>query len=177
MDQGDGEKKALLNTNGSQKRYRMVVRFTREFNGTSLMWLIKEPGTDTIIQTDACLRGYGGICNNQYFQARFPRELRKKNIAVLEMWAVMVALKIWAKEVQGKYFWIQVDNEAVATILNTGSSWEIELQNTLREITLLAAQHQCVIKARYIPGVENRLTDWLSRWDEPQARSQFREYA
>ena len=38
------------------------ARFIQQYNGVLLMWLIKEPNADTVIQTDACLTGYGGIC-------------------------------------------------------------------------------------------------------------------
>ena len=120
------------------------ARFAQEHNGVSLLWLIKEPSTDAIVQTDACLQGFGGICQDQYFRARFPKEDRSRNIAILEMCAVMVALRIWAEKLRGKYFWIQVDNEAVATVLNTGRSKEPELQKALREIALMAANHQFV---------------------------------
>ena len=153
------------------------ARLIQQYNGISLMWLIKEPTADEVIQTDACLKGYGGLCKHKYFRGRFPEAVRNKNIAILEMWAVMVALKIWASELRGKYFWIQVDNEAVATVLNTGSSREPELQNALQEIALIAATNQFVLKARYIPGVDNRIPDWLSRWHEMPARKQFRQYA
>ena len=152
-------------------------RFAHQFNGTSLIWLIKEPGTDTVLQTDACLRGYGGTCGQEYFRGRFPKYMQGRNIAILEMWAVMVGLKLWAEKLKGKYFWIHVDNEAVASVLNTGRTRETELQNALREIALIAGTHQFVLKARHIPGVDNRIPDWLSRWDEPLARRQFRQYA
>ena len=153
------------------------ARFIQQYNGVSILWLVKEPGTDAVIQTDACPRGYGGIFGQQYFRGKFPSHLANKNIAILEIWAVMVALKIWGPHLTGKYFWIHVDNEAVSTILNTGSSREMELQNTLREIALIAAKHQFVIKARHIAGVDNRMPDWLSRWHEPAARAEFRRIA
>ena len=89
----------------------------------------------------------------------------------------MIGLKLWAQKFIGKYFWVQVDNEAVAPLLYTGRSRDIELQNALREIALTAAEHQFVIKAQHILGVDNRIPDWLSRWDEPQARQKFREHA
>ena len=127
--------------------------------------------------TDACLEGYGGIAGRDYFRGRFPPHLKGQNIAYLEILAVMVGLKIWGHKFTGQYFWIHVDNEAVAAILNSGASREDKLQNTLREIALIAAQHQFVIKARHISGVSNRIPDWLSRWHEPQACSQFREFA
>ena len=80
-------------------------RCIQQYNGVSLLWLHKEPGTDAIVQTDACPRGYGGICGQQYFRGRFPRHLQKTNKAILEMWAVMVGLNLWASQLQGKYFW------------------------------------------------------------------------
>ena len=63
------------------------------------------------------------------------------------------------------------------TVLNTGSSRDTELQNSLREIALIAAENQFVVKARHISGISNRIPDWLLRWDEPGARREFRKYA
>ena len=134
-------------------------RFIDQYNGVSLLWLHKEPELETIIQTDACSKGYGGICGQQYFRARFPYKVQAINIAILEMWAVMVVLKIWARHLKGKYFWIHVDNEAVASVFNSGSSKDSHLQSSLREIALIAAKEQFVIKARHIPGVDNRIPD------------------
>ena len=65
----------------------------------------------------------------------------------------------------------------MASVLNSGASRNTELQNTLREIALIAAQHQFIIKARHIAGISNRIPDWLSRWHEPEAHREFREYA
>ena len=98
----------------------------------------KEPTTDIVVQTDACPKGYGGICGDQYFRGRFPRSDQTRNIATLEMWAVMAGLKIWKNHLKGKYFWIHVDNEAVAAVLNSGKSRDTELQNALHEIALIA---------------------------------------
>ena len=153
------------------------ARCIHTYNGVSLIWLCKEPEMDTVLQMDACPKGYGGICGNQYFRGRFPKELQSRNIAILEIWAVMVGIKIWAHRLRGKYFWIHVDNEAVASVLNTGASREPELQKVLREIALIAAQHEFVLKARHIPGIQNRILDWLSRWGDTQARLQFRKFA
>ena len=114
---------------------------------------------------------------NQYIRGKFPKNLRGQNIAYLEILAVMIALKVWGPKLEGQYFWIHVDNEAVATVLNTGASRNTDLQNTLREIALIAAQYQFVIKARHISGISNRIPDRLSRWHEPEARKEFREFS
>ena len=150
---------------------------SQEFNGVSLMWLHQMPGADSVIATDACPVGYGGTYKNLYFRGRFPKKWQSQNIALLEILAVMVALKLWGEQLRGQYFWIKVDNEAVATVLNTGSCQDKGLQNVLRETALLVARFQFVIKARHIAGVDNRVPDWLSRWHEKTARKQFREMA
>ena len=152
-------------------------RCIHQYNGISLMWLHKEPNTDTILQTDACPKDYGGICGDEYFRGRFPVQMQTYNIAVLEMWAVLVGLKLWAEKLSGKYFWIHVDNEAVASVLNSGASRHEQLQDALREIVLIVSKAQFVIKARHIPGVDNRIPDWLSRWDDPTSRRKFREWS
>ena len=150
-------------------------RFITEYNGISIIWLIMEPATDAVLATDACLTGLGGTLTShrEYFKGRFPEHMTTWNIAQLELIAVLTALKLWAHKLQGKYFWIHVDNEAVSSILNTGASRDATLQDILREIALVAAQHQFVLKARHIRGVDNRLPDWLSRWGDSNARRQF----
>ena len=169
------------------KRYSMTMearkdiawwgRCAHQFNGVSLLWLHSQPGVDTIIATDAWLVGYGGTFKNQCFRGRFPQGIRGSNIALLEILVVMVAVKIWEQNLTGQYFWIHVDNEAVTSVLNTGACRDLELQNVLREIALMAATHQFIIKAKYISGVSNRVPDWLSRWHEKGARKEFREHA
>ena len=152
-------------------------RFIHTYNGKSLLWLMKEPDTDAVIATDACLQGYGAIFESekQYGRGRIPTALQHSNIAHLELLAVMIAVKTWGKLLKGRYFWIHVDNEAVSSILNSGASRDMTLQNILREIALIAAQHQFVIKARHIRGVDNRLPDWLSRWKKPTYKKLFHE--
>ena len=161
----------------ARKDIQWWQEFLQAHNGISLLWLCQVPGTDTLMATDASLKGYGGICGRQFFKGRFPPQHRTKNIATLELLAVLVGLNIWKRDFQGKYFWIHVDNEAVATILNTGASRDPELQKILREIAYIAASHQFVIKAKHISGVSNRIPDWLSRWEDSNARRNFREYA
>ena len=160
--------------NEARKDITWWGRFMEKFNGLSIMWLMREPKEDRVLATDACLKGYGGVCGKEYFRGRFPKQLQEKNIATLEIWAVMAALKLWGNQLQGKYFWILVYNEAVASVLNSGRGRDTELQDALREIAFIVATHQFVLKAKHIPGVQNRLPDYLSRWDNIEARKAFR---
>ena len=97
-------------------------KFLEQYKGISILWLTKIPEPDKIIATDACPKGFGGTWENQYFHGSFPQKWNNHNIAHLEMLAVLAALRTWCKHLKGTYFWVNVDNEAVATILNTGYS-------------------------------------------------------
>ena len=150
------------------------ARFLHHYKGVSIIWLHNNPEPDKIVATDASKKGYRGIAQGQYFRGKFPEQWKNRNIAELEMRAVIVALTLWgATLLKGQYFWINVDNEAVATVINTGASRDEILQDALREIAMLAAQHQFQIKAKHISGVSNRIPDWLSRWGETEARRKF----
>ena len=105
-------------------------------------------------------KGFEGIAGQEFFRGRFPKDWADKNIAELEIRAVIVALKVWGgTKLKGQYFWVHVDNEAVATVLNSGAARDPSLQEALREITLLAARHQFIIKARHISGISNKILD------------------
>ena len=153
-------------------------RFLQLYNGVSILWLHNNPEPDSIIATDACKKGYGGIAGQEYFRGRFPSKWENRNIAELEIRAVIAALKIWGPtKLKGQYFWILVDNEAVAMVINSGAARNTVLQEALREIALIAAQFQFMIKAKHISGLSNRIPDWLSRWHDRQARRQFIQFA
>ena len=152
-------------------------RFLEQYKGVSILWLTKYPTPDTAIAIDACPTGFGGIFGKQYFHGQFPQELRQHNIAHLEILAVLVVLRIWKSELKGKYFWVHVDNGAVATVLNTGASRDENLQQALREILMVAAVQEFIIKAKHIRGVDNRIPDWLSKWHDLEARQKFQQYA
>ena len=61
--------------------------------------------------------------------------------------------------------------------MNTGAARDIVLQDALREMAMIAAKHQFIIKARHISGISNRIPDWLSRWHEPESKSKFIQFS
>ena len=154
-------------------------RLMQTYNGVSIIWLHKDPVTDSILASDASKKGYGAFLSkhNTYLRGEFPKEMQDRNIADLEMLAVLISLKAWGTRLTGRYFWIHVDNEAVAQVINSGRSRDLFLQNALREITMLAALHQFVIKAKHISGISNRIPDWLSRWAQTECRQQFNKFS
>ena len=96
--------------------------FLPNFGGTSVMWLTDSVELDSEMAVDACLIGAGGVSKKEYFRVAFPVHPRESHIKIthLELWAVIVGIRVWGNRLTGKIFHIKSDNEAVATIINTG---------------------------------------------------------
>ena len=93
------------------------------------------------------------------------------------MIAVLMAVETTKDKLTGKYFWKHIDNEAISTVLNTGASRDIVLQEALRHILMTAAKMEFMIKAKHIRGIDNRVPDRISRWHEPASRNKFKQFA
>ena len=149
-----------------------------KYNGVSIMWptVITEP--DSVISTDASLGALGGYNkNNAYFHVRLSAEWKNKNIAYLEMWALILALKVWGASLRGTKITMLCDNQSVVSVLTYGRSRDIFLQDGMREVAYLCAVHECEIKLQYIPTHVNLVADALSRWHIARKRKWFRAYA
>ena len=73
--------------------------FLQKYNGVSMLWLEESRGAHAFT-TDATLEGIGGLYGQEYFMEK-PDELAyytmqdSKNIAHMEMLAIMIAMKVW----------------------------------------------------------------------------------
>ena len=63
----------------------------------------------------------------------------------------------------GKVLKVRSDNEAVATIINSGHSQDSYLQKQLHELVWWLAKFHFKIKSVHLSGNLNRLPDLLSR--------------
>lgn len=144
-----------------------------------MMWYEQFDTPDLVLATDSCMVGAGGTCGTNYFCATYPEFiLQDTTICHLELWALIIGLKVFHKELRGKQILVHCDNQAVAELINSGRARDVRLQQGLREVCYLAALGEFEVFARFIPGIYNRLPDFLSRWDLGEHyRMQFRREA
>lgn len=154
-------------------------RFLTTYSGISVAWLVSVPEPDSVFSTDASLVGYGAVCGSEYLHGVFPSWMWAADgfsIVHLEMAVVVLACKVWASKLQGLYIRVSVDNQAVATVINSGRSRDSLLQAYLRELVYVSAMGDFILRARHIPGRTNVLPDLLSRWNfGPAIRAQFEQ--
>ena len=71
-----------------------------QFWGTAIMWMIRVLPFDSVISVDASLQGAGGVAVGSFYTSLFPEHWDQRNyhITHLELWAVIIAVKIWGPE-------------------------------------------------------------------------------
>lgn len=142
------------------------------------MWFEQFELSDQVVASDASLVGAGGTwaIGKQFYRCEFPAEIKEgSSICHLELWALIISLKLGSAELQGKAVVVHCDNQAVAELINSGRARDERLQCRLREVCYIAAVAEFEILAQFIPGVTNRLPDFLSRWTLGESyRRQFR---
>jgi len=140
-------------------------QFLVRFNGISFIPDMLWSRPDAYLSTDACLLGIGGWSNESYFSSRLPDFIRVKefHINILEMLAILIALRLWHKKFVGMRLQIFCDNEASVSVINVGKSRDVNMLAILREILHIWAVNNFQIRAVHLPGVDNRKADFLSR--------------
>ena len=88
-------------------------RYLPEFSRESLLWLQDTISYDTWLASDASLVGGRATHNTQFFHYKFPDWILSttNNIAQREMYTIVLAVKLWRKELAGKVIRFYTDNE------------------------------------------------------------------
>ena len=142
-------------------------RFLPIYNGVSLMLYEEWCEPDEICSSDSSLQGCGGFWQGKYFHTAFPQNFHNDHfhITILEMFAVIICLKLWGCNFKGKKIQMFCDNQSICQVVNSDKAKDEVLQDCLREIAFLAAVHEFQIKMVHLESKENRISDCLSRWD------------
>ena len=153
--------------------------FVAEYNGVSFIPSITWDEPDATFATDSSLTGCGGTYSKQFFHASFPLAIRKKDLPIhkLEMLTVLLGVRIWGQHCAGMRIQIYCDNEACVHVINSSKTKDPFLATCLRELWLEVARFGFELRAVHLPGVQNRVPDWLSRWDSSQEyRDSFKNF-
>ena len=130
----------------ARKDIKWWYLFLPNFEGSSLMWLIDVEKVDAEMSVDACLHGAGGVRKDQCFTVTFPQHIsgnKKYSISHYELWAVIVAIRIWWSQLTGKIIRVRTDNEAVAVIVNTGCARSSSVTSTAQGAGVVVSYIQC----------------------------------
>jgi hypothetical protein len=139
--------------------------FLQEFNGKSFFldyrWLSSQ-----VLQlfTDAASTiGYGAVFGNKWFSGTWEPQCLGLNIAVMEMYPILLALLVWAEQFKNKCLILRSDNMAVVHVINKNTSKDNTIMILVRQLVLICLKYNILVKSQHIMGSHNVISDLLSR--------------
>ena len=125
---------------------------------------IRRPLPSIVIQTDASQQGWGAIMGTNGVGGRWKNDLIESHLNILEIKAILLALKTFVNNLQGSHIKIESDNSsAVAYVNHMGGIRSIEMDIIAKEIWNMAFEKDFWLTATHVPGVDNIQADELSR--------------
>ena len=122
---------------------------------------------NTLVFTDASQKGWGAHLNEIVLSGLWSNKEAQLHINVLELKAVLLALKGFQEHLQGQSVLICSDHSTVVSYLNKeGGTHSIEMCALIWRILAFTNSRRIQIRARHVPGSLNVIADSLSRRDK-----------
>ena len=111
--------------------------------------------------------GFGCVFGNEWCAGRWSdTDLFSDftpNIALLELYAITIAVEIWAEKLKGKFIVLRSDSQSTVANINSMKSEIPQAQLLLKHMTLTCMHFQVFVKSVHVPGILNTESDLLSR--------------
>ena len=118
----------------------------------------------TVITSDASIQGWGAVCQGVRTGGRWTAEESQSHINMLELKAAFLAIQSFLKEQEAVNVLVRLDNRTAIAYLNRmGSSSLTPLCRLAIQVWDWCLARQIVLRAEYLPGIENTTADWESR--------------
>ena len=85
------------------------------------------------------------------------------HITVQELIPIVIAAALWGRRWSGQTVQVWCDNEAAVSIINTGTSMDLEALHLMRCLAFISAKFQFYLFATHVQGKRNVIADALSR--------------
>ena len=165
-------------THEIRKDVQWWKHFLPEYNGVSILWLNDKFTVDKCLVTDACLTAGGAYCENEYIHFKFTEDIIREteHISQLELFTILIAIKVWSDKLVGKVVKLSTDNEASMWAVNSGKSKDKFMLKCIREIAWISAKKDFLLRLEHLAGSSNTISDSLSRWySSAEARRKFKQ--
>ncbi|KAK3099735.1 hypothetical protein FSP39_008685 [Pinctada imbricata] len=149
------------------------LTFIETFNGKSIFlpdqWVSSQKLN---LYTDASGKlGFAAVLGSEWFVGHWIEEHQTYQIAIKELFPIVLALEIWGPILANRKILFFSDNMAVIEIINKQSSKDKTIMRLIRRLVLCALQYNIVFRAKHIAGKLNVIADNLSRFKFQEAKT------
>ena len=114
--------------------------------------------------------GYAAVLGSNWFAGAWPESWRSHNIALLELYPIVVAVQLWGQKWKNHCILFLCDNEAIVAVINKQTCLDVYIMVLVRELVMSCLKYNILFKAKHIPGKTNIVADLLSRLQVLKAR-------
>lgn len=151
----------------------MWSHFLENYNGKSvLLPEIWSSSDKELLFTDASgSLGFAAVLGSKWFALDWEKVpgLTKCQIAIKELFPIVVALELWGTVLRNKKILFMTDNMAIVYAINKQTCKDKGLMKLIRRLVLQALSHNILFRAKHIAGKSNTLADHLSRFKFQEA--------
>ena len=155
----------VLITSDMKKDLVLWVLFLCDYNRMSCMPDNVWSRPDEIFSSDSCLSGCGACLSMHFFHFELPDFIVQQGCYInqLELYAILIAVREWAPFFENKNILVYCDNQTSVQVLHHGCVNCTFMKRCLREMRFHSAKFNFRIRAVYLKGINNRISDSLSR--------------
>ena len=154
-----------------RKDLQTWLSFLSSYNGRTYFRMLGTVDSPVLhMYSDASKQGFGATFGSSWIQAAFPVRWQHMltdsdiHISFLELYPVLVLLTMFGHKIQNANILFHSDNEGVVSVLNKQSSKDPLLMSLIRPLVLTLIGFNINLKLEHIPGLENVLSDAISRF-------------
>ena len=166
-----------------ERSHRSVIDITEDMRADITMWktfLGSYNGTSIItpypictdysinLFSDASNIGYGGTYGSNWIQGCWNDTWRGLNIAVRELYPILILVKMFAHLWSNQTVCFHCDNQAIVASLNKQRARNPTIMTLLRPLVLHLMLTNVKFKVVYIKSKDNIIADAISRFQEDQ---------
>ncbi len=146
---------------------KMWVTFLREFNGKSIIYEPSITESNSInMYTDASHAGFEGTYGSYWIQGAWPESWKELNIAVLELYPILLMLRLFGHTLGNSRIRFHCDNIAIVQIINKQSSRDSRIMSLLRPLGLALLKYNISFHCEHLSSEDNYLADAISCFQE-----------
>ena len=152
-------------TQPMREDFNTWLNFLQNYNGITYFRALQIAHSSAInMISDASKQGFGACFGKHWIQASYPTEWHQHHITVLEFYPIYVLINMFGHLLKNSTILYQCDNEAVTVIINKLTSKNKTVMQILRPLVLLLIKHNIHLKSQHISGINNILSDRISRF-------------
>lgn len=145
--------------------------FLDQYSGVSLCLADTWLSSDCIkLFSDACLHGFAAVYGRRWVQGNFPANWDAVNIAVKELFPIVLSIQLWGYLMANSRILFMCDNMSIVSVINSHTSRDKHIMRLLRQLAVVTMTHNIHFASKHIPGKSNCVADALSRFQEDSAR-------